>query len=50
MNWRKRIGYYSQISSQRFLSFAEREVAIQAGYEAMKALLPTLKSELADGN
>ena len=33
-----------------FLSFAEREVAIQAGYEAMKALLPTLKSELADRN
>ena len=33
-----------------FLSFAEREIAIQAGYEAMKALLPTLKSELAYHN
>ena len=33
-----------------FLSFEEREVAIQAGYEAMKALLPTLKVELADAN
>ena len=33
-----------------FLSFEEREVAIQAGYEAMIALLPTLKVELADSN
>ena len=33
-----------------FLSFEEREVAIQAGYEAMTALLPTLKVELAAHN
>ncbi|MEC8543866.1 MAG: patatin-like phospholipase family protein, partial [SAR324 cluster bacterium] len=33
-----------------FLSFEERDVAIQAGYEAMKALLPTLKEELVDRN
>ena len=33
-----------------FLSFEEREVAIQAGYDAMIALLPTLKVELTDPN
>jgi NTE family protein len=33
-----------------FLSFEERDVAIQAGYEAMKELLPTIKAELANGN
>ena len=39
----------SDFEPKDFLSFAEREVAIQAGYEAMKALLPTLKSELVGG-
>jgi NTE family protein len=33
-----------------FLSFEEREVAIQAGYEAMKALIQTLKADLTGVN